>query len=100
MTVIPNGMPFDKYQVIQAQMYGAPVHPNSENISPPVQKEKKRVVEAATRTSIDINLLNDNILEKWMTKKNYVENGMEDLRMRMYFDKKQIEQGALVDFYA
>ena len=97
MTVIPNGMPFDKYQVMQAQIYGAPVHPNSENIPPPVQKEKKRVVEAATRTAVDINLLNDTILEKWMTQKDYVQKGMEDLRMRMYHNKKEIEQGVILD---
>ena len=73
------------------------IRDSSENIPPPVQKEKKRVVEAATRTAVDINLLNDTILEKWMTQKDYVQKGMEDLRMRMYHNKKEIEQGVILD---
>jgi hypothetical protein len=40
-------------QAIQASMYGHSVtYPNSENIKPPLEKERIRVVEAATRTEI------------------------------------------------
>lgn len=51
-----NGMPFDVYEQIQAQKYGHPVtYPNSENILPPIEKERLRVVEAATRTDLKLD---------------------------------------------
>ena len=43
-------------QAIQAQMYGHPnVYPNSEHIKPPMEKERIRVVEAATRTDLKLD---------------------------------------------
>ena len=37
-------------------VYGHPmVYPNSENILPPLEKERVRVVEAATRADIELN---------------------------------------------
>jgi hypothetical protein len=49
-------MPFEMYQQIQAAKYGHPsVYPNSEHIKPPQEKERIRVVEAATRTEIKLN---------------------------------------------
>ena len=37
-------------------VYGHPmVYPNSENILPPLEKERIRVVEAATRADIELN---------------------------------------------
>jgi translation elongation factor P/translation initiation factor 5A len=43
-------------QAIQAQMYGHPnVYPNSEHIKPPMEKERVRVVEAATRTDLKLD---------------------------------------------
>lgn len=57
MKVLPtNGMPFDVYEQIQHAKYGHPVtYPNSENITPPVEKERLRVIEQATRTEIKLN---------------------------------------------
>lgn len=55
-TLPANGMPFEMYQQIQASKYGHPnVYPNSEHIKPPHEKERIRVVEAATRTEIKLN---------------------------------------------
>jgi len=57
MTKISN-MPFDVYQLMQAQKLGQPVvYPNSENVAPPINKERKRVVEAATRTEVRLSSL-------------------------------------------
>ena len=53
-------MPFDVYQVMQAQKLGQPVvYPNSENIAPPINKERKRVVEAATRTEVKLQRIKE-----------------------------------------
>ena len=55
-TLPTNGMPFEMYQQIQASKYGHPnVYPNSEHVKPPHEKERIRVVEAATRTEIKLN---------------------------------------------
>ena len=55
-TLPTNGMPFEMYQQIQAAKYGHPnVYPNSEHIKPPQEKERIRVVEAATRAEIKLN---------------------------------------------
>lgn len=43
-------------QALQAQQYGHPnVYPNSEHIKPPQEKERIRVVEAATRTDLKLD---------------------------------------------
>jgi hypothetical protein len=57
MKALPtNGMPFDVHEQIQHAKYGHPVtYPNSENIAPPLEKERLRVVEQATRTEIKMN---------------------------------------------
>ena len=48
-------MPFEMYQAIQASKYGHPnVYPNSEHIKPPMEKERIRVVEAATRSDLKL----------------------------------------------
>lgn len=55
-TLPTNGMPFDMHQQIQAQIYGHPnVYPNSEHITPPMKKERIRVVEASTRTDLKLD---------------------------------------------
>tara|TARA_Y100000385_G_scaffold186819_1_gene193110 strand:+ start:329 stop:595 length:267 start_codon:yes stop_codon:yes gene_type:complete len=47
-------------QHIQAASYGHPkVYPNSENITPPMKKERIRIVEAATRTEIKLNQIKE-----------------------------------------
>ena len=47
-------------QQIQAASYGHPkVYPNSENITPPMKKERIRIVEAATRTEIKLNQIKE-----------------------------------------
>ena len=49
-------MKVEMSQAIQAQMYGHPnVYPNSEHIKPPMEKERIRVVEAATRTDLKLD---------------------------------------------
>jgi|TARA_B100001094_G_scaffold182400_1_gene176807 hypothetical protein len=54
-TTPTHGMPFEMYQAIQASQYGHPnVYPNSEHIKPPMEKERIRVVEQATRTEIKL----------------------------------------------
>ena len=54
-TLPTNGMPFEMYQAIQAAQYGHPnVYPNSEHIKPPMEKERIRVVEAATRSDLKL----------------------------------------------
>lgn len=43
-------------QAIQASQYGHPnVYPNSEHIKPPMEKERIRVVEAATRSDLKLD---------------------------------------------
>lgn len=61
MKALPtNGMPFNVYEQIQAQKYGHPAtYPNSENITPPIEKERIRIVEAATRTEIKLNQIKE-----------------------------------------
>lgn len=54
-TLPTNGMPLEMYQQIQAAKYGHPnVYPNSEHIKPPLEKERIRVVEAATRSDLKL----------------------------------------------
>jgi len=49
-------MKVEMSQAIQAQMYGHPnVYPNSEHIKPPMEKERIRVIEAATRTDLKLD---------------------------------------------
>ena len=49
-------MKVEMSQAIQAQMYGHPnVYANSEHIKPPMEKERIRVVEAATRTDLKLD---------------------------------------------
>ena len=43
-------------QSVQASQYGHPnVYPNSEHIKPPMEKERIRVVEAATRSDLKLD---------------------------------------------
>jgi hypothetical protein len=49
-------MKVEMSQAIQAHVYGHPnVYPNSEHIKPPIEKERIRVVEAATRTDLKLD---------------------------------------------
>jgi len=49
-------MKVEMSQAIQSQMYGHPnVYANSEHIKPPMEKERIRVVEAATRTDLKLD---------------------------------------------
>jgi len=51
-----QGMPFEMFQALQMMKYGQPnVYPNSEHIKPPMEKERIRVVEAATRSDLKLN---------------------------------------------
>jgi hypothetical protein len=55
-TLPTHGMPIEMYNQIQAAKYGHPnVYPNSEHIKPPQEKERIRVVEAATRSDLKLN---------------------------------------------
>ena len=54
-TLPSHGMPIEMYNQIQAAKYGHPsVYPNSEHIKPPMEKERIRVVEAATRSDLKL----------------------------------------------
>tara|TARA_Y100000389_G_scaffold151401_1_gene151158 strand:- start:2204 stop:2530 length:327 start_codon:yes stop_codon:yes gene_type:complete len=54
-TLPTNGMPFEMMQQIQASKYGHPnAYPNSEHIKPPMEKERIRVVEQATRAEVKL----------------------------------------------
>ena len=49
-------MKVEMSQALQAQQYGHPnVYPNSEHIKPPMEKERIRVVEAATRADLKLD---------------------------------------------
>ena len=49
-------MKVEMSQAVQAQIYGHPnVYPNSEHIKPPIEKERIRVVEAATRSDLKLD---------------------------------------------
>ena len=49
-------MKVEMSQALQAQQYGHPnVYPNSEHIKPPMEKERIRVVEAATRSDLKLD---------------------------------------------
>ena len=88
-------------QVARVQQYGHPsVYANSENIKPPMKKEKIRVVVAATRAEI-----NSRLQESWQQRAGrlqykavndqrvtYEENGQRKL--------ERIEQGKLLDIEA
>lgn len=91
-----NGMPFDVHQTMAATKYdgNSAVNnfPNSEHVKPPLDKEKKRVVEASTRTQVSIDLL-----EKWLAKKETAQKEIENLQLQQYFKKEEIVQGALLD---
>jgi len=55
MKVPSTGMPFDVHQTIKALQYGHPnVYANSEHITPPIEKDRVRVVEAASRTEVKL----------------------------------------------
>ena len=55
-TLPSHGMPIEMYNQIQAAKYGHPnVYPNSEHIKPPMEKERIRVVEAATRADLKLD---------------------------------------------
>ena len=85
MDALPStGMPFDIYQQIQAAKYGHPnVYANSENITPPVKKEKTRVVEPSTRSSISMR-----IFREWQFQKDYWEGITKDIRLKEYLDQQ------------
>lgn len=94
MKVLPTtGMPFNVYEQIQAQKYGHPAtYPNSENILPPRRKEEIRVIEQSTRAQVNLD-----VLKKWQEQKDRVDDSLENLRLRAFFNKLQIEQGAILD---
>jgi hypothetical protein len=49
-------MKVEMSQALQAQQYGHPnVYPNSEHIKPPMEKERIRVIEAATRADLKLD---------------------------------------------
>lgn len=85
MDALPStGMPFKIYDQIQAQLYGHPnVYANSENITPPVKKEKTRVVEPSTRSSVSMR-----IFREWQFQKNYWEGITKDIRLKEYLDQQ------------
>lgn len=61
------------------------VYPNSENISPPVKKERTRVIEPSTRADINMNALRD-----WHEKKTYWARMYQDLRLQEYLNQQYL----------
>jgi hypothetical protein len=59
-------------QAMHSSTFGHPnVYPNSENIQPPREKPKLRVVEPSTRASVNMDLL-----QQWheiLDRRNYAE---------------------------
>lgn len=96
MSEIPPGPPIKNISLLESNAKNAPfntgTYPNSEYIPPPVRKEKTRVIEQSTRTQVNID-----ILKKWQEQQDRVLESLENLRIRAFFDKQQIEQGALLD---
>ena len=79
-------------QVARVQYYGHPnIYPNSENIAPPVQKNKKRVVEAATRADVNMD-----IIKEFYNKQQVWLDIIKDDRIRKFLDNP-FSQGRIVD---
>ena len=62
---------------------------NSENVAPPVKKEKIRVVDQASRAEV--------LLSQWQEKQDVLDKQIDDLRLQSFFKKLQIQQGAVID---
>ena len=63
-----------------AQVYGHPnVHPNSENIHPPIQKARVRIVEAATKSEV-----NSNLFKSWEEKMARIQEYERHRQMTTY----------------
>lgn len=88
-------------QVARVQQYGHPsVYANSENIKPPMKKEKIRVVEAATRAEI-----NSRLQESWQQRAGRLQNKAVNDQRATYEENgkkrlERIEQGKLLDIEA
>ena len=101
-TTPTHGMPFDMHKIIQAQQYGPPnVYPNSENIPPPLKKDKLRVVEPATRTEISINRFREmqERVDELRETMHSTKNGLTYDRVSGNIEVKseKIDQGQVVD---
>ena len=62
---------------------------NSENVAPPVKKEKIRVVDQASRAEV--------LLSQWQEKQDVLDKQIDDLRLQSFFKKQQIQQGTVID---
>ena len=96
MSEIPASSAIKNIRMLEGNAKNAPfnigVYPNSENILPPLKKEKTRVVEPSTRTQVNLDML-----KKWHEQQNKILSDIEDLRLKSFFNKQQIEQGAILD---
>ena len=88
-------------QVMRAQMYGHPkVYANSENIKPPVKKEKIRVVAPSTKAEI-----NSNLQENWQQRIERIQQRTIK-EQRIIYERngklrlKRIEEGKLLNIEA
>ena len=73
-------------------VYGHPmVYPNSENVAPPTRKEKKRVVEAATRAEVNMD-----IIKEFYNKQQVWLDLIKDERIRKFLNNPP-PQGTVVD---
>jgi len=87
MSIPPDG-PLQGIRDFGMQPIGAlpfSVYPNSENITPPVDKEKLRVVEPSTRASVNMDVLRD-----WQAQKDYWDNIVKDRRIREYLNQQTL----------
>ena len=58
------------------------VYPNSENIRPPIKKERTRVVEPSTRSDVKMGAL-----KEWHAKRSYWEKAVQDTRVQEYLNE-------------
>ena len=80
-------------------IYGNPInYPNSENIRPPVQKVRKRVVEPATRTEVSAYMM-----AKWNDRLDRYQEAREQKAIAEYREDGSISPstasaGSNIDF--
>ena len=58
---VKSNMPFHRYAEMQAAMYRPPIdqYPNSENVKPPMKKDKVRVIEQMDRSPVTYDSTKD-----------------------------------------
>ena len=88
----PTPLPMTRDKEWQVEVNGVPLPvPNAEQIRPPLDQNKLRIVEQATRTNVEANIL-----------KNFQERADEVLRFKrktafLTYNKENEEEGKVMD---